>query len=102
MRSLTLVSTMYYVFHPLIEQISQSTFYNKVLLFDRCLPSWLVDWSLLESRGKMYSPSAQVKEKDLKFLTPDLEEHDRQAAMFMALCVIVSRKLVPEIYGQSW
>jgi U3 small nucleolar RNA-associated protein 20 len=48
-------------------------------------------------------PSAQVKEKDLIFLlellTPDLEEHDRQAAVFTVLRAIVARKLVvPEIY----
>lgn len=48
-------------------------------------------------------PSAQVKENDLIFLlellTPDLEEHDRQAAVFTVLRAIVARKLVvPEIY----
>ncbi|EKM83155.1 hypothetical protein AGABI1DRAFT_118514 [Agaricus bisporus var. burnettii JB137-S8] len=48
-------------------------------------------------------PGAQVKEKDLIFLlellTPDLEEHDRQAAVFTMLRAIVARKfVVPEIY----
>lgn len=48
-------------------------------------------------------PGAQVKEKDLIFLlellTPDLEEHERQAAVFTMLRAIVARKfVVPEIY----
>lgn len=47
--------------------------------------------------------SSQVKEKDLTYLLellgPDLEEHDRQAAVFAILRAIVSRKfIVPEIY----
>lgn len=48
-------------------------------------------------------PSAQVKEKDLIFilelLSPDLEEPERQTAVFTMLRAIVSRKfVVPEIY----
>ncbi|KAF5354672.1 hypothetical protein D9756_005618 [Leucocoprinus leucothites] len=48
-------------------------------------------------------PGAQVKEKDLIFLlellTPDLEDHERQAAVFTMLRAIVARKfVVPEIY----
>lgn len=48
-------------------------------------------------------PGAQVKEKDLIFLlellSPDLEEHERQAAVFTMLRAIVARKfVVPEIY----
>ncbi|KDQ13943.1 hypothetical protein BOTBODRAFT_33064 [Botryobasidium botryosum FD-172 SS1] len=48
-------------------------------------------------------PGAQVKEKDLTFLLelliPDLEESERQGAVFTLLRAIVSRKfVVPEIY----
>jgi U3 small nucleolar RNA-associated protein 20 len=48
-------------------------------------------------------PTAQVKEKDLVFLlellSPDLEEPERQAAVFTMLRAIVARKfVVPEIY----
>lgn len=48
-------------------------------------------------------PTAQVKEKDLVYLlellAPDLEDHERQAAVFAMLRAIVARKfVVPEIY----
>ncbi|KAI0764301.1 armadillo-type protein [Trametes elegans] len=48
-------------------------------------------------------PSAQVKEKDLVYLlellAPDLEEPERQAAVFTMLRAIVARRfVVPEIY----
>ncbi|KAH9485782.1 U3 small nucleolar RNA-associated protein 20 [Psilocybe cubensis] len=48
-------------------------------------------------------PPVQVKEKDLVYLiellSPDLEEPDRQAAVFTLLRAIVARKfVVPEIY----
>lgn len=48
-------------------------------------------------------PTAQVKEKDLVFLlellSPDLEEPERQTAVFTMLRAIVARKfVVPEIY----
>lgn len=49
------------------------------------------------------SPTAQLREADLKFvleiMEPDLEEADRQAAVFALLRSIIQRKLVvPEIY----
>ncbi|KAF8181826.1 armadillo-type protein [Pholiota molesta] len=48
-------------------------------------------------------PPVQVKEKDLVYLiellSPDLEDHTRQASVFTLLRAIVSRKfVVPEIY----
>lgn len=48
-------------------------------------------------------PSAKLKEKDLSFLAelvlPDLEEPDRQVAIFSLLRAIMSRKFVaPEVY----
>ncbi|KAI9063947.1 hypothetical protein FKP32DRAFT_1603293 [Trametes sanguinea] len=48
-------------------------------------------------------PSAQVKEKDLVYLlellAPDLEEPERQAAVFTMLRAIIARRfVVPEIY----
>ncbi|KAJ7475832.1 armadillo-type protein [Mycena latifolia] len=48
-------------------------------------------------------PAVQVKERDLVYLlellTPDLEEPDRQASVFIMLRAIVGRKfVVPEIY----
>jgi U3 small nucleolar RNA-associated protein 20 len=48
-------------------------------------------------------PNAQVREKDLVFLlellSPDLEDHERQATVFTMLRAIVARKfVVPEIY----
>lgn len=48
-------------------------------------------------------PTAQAKEKDLIFLlellSPDLEDHERQTAVFTMLRAIVARRFViPEIY----